>query len=155
MNSTDFSTVTDQEAAILAATLRRVRDKSQPEVMDIHHPERSAGWKPYVYQAFPVIVYHPTRLNPIVENERKNIELRNQRNPNLPQLDKPHPEPHCKRVENQEQLDQARKEGWLLKPPFLVGQSEVEQAEAFDPLAASTSDPAGKADDAKAKTAKK
>ena len=150
--STDFGTVTPQEAAILAATLRRVRDKGQPEVIDIHHPERSAGWKPYVHQAFPKIVYHPAKLDPIVENERRSIELRNQRNPNLPQLDTPHKQPLSKRVATQEELDAARKEGWVLKPPFLVGQAELDETESFasDPLASSTADPGAKAE-AKAK----
>lgn len=148
----DLDNISQAEAQILAATLRRVRNNAQPNVFDIHHPETSPSWPRYQHQEFPRIVYHPTRLDPRIENENRNTSLRNQRNPNLPQLDLQHSEPLTKKVNSPEELAAARKEGWVLKPPFLVGQSELEETEEFaaDPLAASVADPAGKNTEAEA-----
>jgi len=142
MSKQELGNISQEEAQILAAALRRVRSNAQPNVFDIHHPETSPNWPRYQHQEFPRIVYHPTKLDPRIENENKAVQLRNQRNPNLPQLDLQHPQPMTRKVENKEELDAARKAGWLLKPPFLIGQNEVEETEDFsaDPLAASVAD---------------
>lgn len=147
MNQTDLLSMTPAEAEQLSGVLNRLRRNKQPVVMDIHHPERSEGWPRYEHEEFPMMVYHPVQLDPRIEGDRANIKLRNQRNPGLPALDLPHQQPLTRKVENAEALAAAEKEGFVRKPPFIVGAEEIENAEAFDPLAASVADPGGKGKD--------
>jgi hypothetical protein len=105
--------------------------------MDIHHPERSPGWKPYRHQAYPRMVYHPIKLDPQIEANRLSIRRRNDANPTYAPLDIPQPEPLKRKVHSKTEEDVAVAEGFVLIPPQLnVEESEPVPAKR-DPLAES------------------
>jgi len=108
-------------------------------VMDIHHPERSPGWKPYRFQEFPKMMYHPVKLDQAIEAKRLGIRRRNEANPNLAPLDLPAQEPLKLIVQNKEDEEKAMTQGYVKVPPQLARSEEEAHAEklAADPLAAS------------------
>jgi hypothetical protein len=116
LNDIDLLNVSPEEANALVAALKRMRLQKMPTNFDIHHPESSPDWPRYQHQEWPLMVYHPIKLDPKVEAERKGVMLRNQRNPMLPALDVPPAQPLVKIVRNKQELEEARKDGWLLKP---------------------------------------
>jgi len=105
--------------------------------MDIHHPERSPGWKPYKFQEYPKIMYHPVKLDPTREDQRRSIVLRNQANPNLAPLDQLAPEPMKRKVNSKAEEEQAAKEGFVTTPPILTLVEEGQPVRSADPLAES------------------
>jgi hypothetical protein len=116
LNDIDLLNVTPQEASALVAALRRMRTAKMPADFDIHHPERSPDWPRYQHEDWPRMVYHPIKLDPKIEADRRGVMLRNQRNPNLPALDVPPAQPLVRIVRNKEELEAAEKEGFVLKP---------------------------------------
>lgn len=102
----------------LAATQNQiVQNHTSAEAIDIHHPERSFGWKRQPFQEYPKVLYHPVRLDPVREELRLGTRRRNDANPNLAPLDIPHPRPFTRTVSNKQEEDQAVKEGFLKLPP--------------------------------------
>lgn len=104
--------------------------------MDIHHPERSPGWKPYKFQEFPKIMYHPIKLDQTREDQRLGIRRRNDANPNLAPLEQLPPEPLKRKVVSKAEEEQAAKEGFVTTPPQ-IKLEEGYPAKSADPLAES------------------
>ena len=96
-----------------------IQNHAAAESIDIHHPERSTGWKRIPYQEYPRTMYHPVKLDPVREDLRLGTRRRNDANPTLAPLDVPHPKPFTKLVYSKDEEEQAVKEGFLKKPPQL------------------------------------
>jgi len=106
--------------------------------MDIHHPERSPGWKPYRHQEYPKMMYHETRLDPVIEDKRLGVRRRNEANPNLAPMDWPASEPLKIIVKDKAAEDEAGKKGFVKFPPVLRRSEEQAHLDKVsDPLAAS------------------
>lgn len=84
--------------------------------IDIHHPERSAGWPIYRHQEFPKILYHPIKLDPVREGIRLGLRQRNDANPTLAPLDVPPPLPLILKVANKAEQEKAEEEGFVTAP---------------------------------------
>jgi hypothetical protein len=111
----------------LAKTQNQIIDNhASAEAIDIHHPERSMGWKRIPFLEFPRVMYHPVKLDPVREDLRMGTRRRNDANPNLAPLDVPHPRPLTRTVNNKQEEEQAVKEGFLREPPQLA----VKEADA-------------------------
>ena len=102
-----------------------VQNHTSAEAIDIHHPERSFGWKRQPFQEYPKTMYHPVKLDPVREDLRKGTRLRNDANPNLAPLDLPHAKPFTRIVGSKEEEAQALKEGFLKLPPQLKQEGPV------------------------------
>ncbi len=104
--------------------------------IDIHHPERSPGWKPYRFQEYPKIMYHLIQRDPRIEEQRMNVRRRNDANPNLAPLEMPAVEPLKIKVQNKAEEEEAVKKGFVKLPPVLASEDKA-RAPKLDPLAAS------------------
>jgi len=100
--------------------------------MDIHHPERSQGWKPYRHQEYPKTLYHPVKLDPTVEARRLQTRRRNEANPNLAPLELEHSRPLTLKVLNKAEEEKALEGGFVKLPPQLKAEAEPVVS---DPLA--------------------
>lgn len=101
--------------------------------IDIHHPERSAGWPIYRHQSFPKMVYHPIKLDPQIETQRQGVRQRNLANPHLAPQELPASRPLTRIVKHAEELEQAEAEGFVKTPPMLQSDEETAQLNS-DPL---------------------
>lgn len=133
-NAPDYLLLQQKRESLLAE-LRQIQKYQVADegAIDIHNPKVPQ----YRYQPFPKMLYHATKLNPIIEEQRKGIKRRNSANPNLPPMEEPHAQPLTRVVASQEDLDIAEKQGFVTAPPFIVGRiAEDEDNVANDPLAA-------------------
>src|ERR1019366_7445028 len=87
------------------------------QIIDFHHPERSPGWPIYRHQAFPQMLYHPTKKDKRVEEVRLGVRRRNEANPNLAPMDVPDSEPLTLKVGDESARLAAMEEGFVEKPP--------------------------------------
>lgn len=110
-----------------------VQNHTANEAIDIHHPERSLGWKRIPYQEYPKVMYHPVKLDPVREDLRLGTRRRNDANPNLAPLDIPHARPFTRTVGSKEEEAQAVKEGFLKLPPQLKTEESAAANGGIDP----------------------
>jgi hypothetical protein len=110
-----------------------VENHASAEAIDIHHPERSTGWKKVPYLEYPKVMYHPAKLDPVREDLRLGTRRRNDANPTLAPLDVPHPRPLTKTVHNKEQERQAKAEGFLETPPQIELADSAQANAGVDP----------------------
>jgi hypothetical protein len=106
--------------------------------MDIHHPERSPGWKPYRHQEYPKMLYHPVKLDPAIEAKRLSIRRRNEANPTYAPLDLPASEPLKVIAKNKDEEEKFLAQGYAKLPPQL--KTAEDEAALRDPLAESIPD---------------
>ena len=92
--------------------------------IDIHHPERSAGWPRYKHQSYPKMMYHPVKLDAAIEAVRLGTRRRNDANPSLAPLDIPAPKPLRKIVHSEAEEKRAEQEGFVRTPPELKMEEE-------------------------------
>lgn len=119
---------------LLNDTQKQIAERQGMEgAMDIHHPERSPGWIPYRHQAYPKMLYHPAKLEPKREAQRLAVRRRNDSNPTYAPLDPPESLPLTMIVQNKEEEEQARTNGFVAQPPAVQNEEEFEQ-ESNDPL---------------------
>jgi hypothetical protein len=124
----------------LAGTATELLQRNVNEgAMDIHHPERSQGWKPYRHLEYPKMMYHPVHRDPRIEEQRLSVRRRNEANPNLAPLDLPAPEPLKMKVQTKEEEASAREAGFVKSPPVI--KTDETGAVKLDPLAASLGKP--------------
>ncbi len=102
---------------LAALETEKMRAVGGMQVIDIHHPERSPGWPVYRYQAWPQLLYHSTIKDPLIEQQRLGVLRRNQANPHLAPMDIPESQPVMRKVQNQQERDQALAEGFVETPP--------------------------------------
>ena len=91
----------------------KLKSLGNMQVIDYHHPERSPGWPVYRFQAYPQLLYHPTKNDPRVEERRLGVRRRNEANPNLAPMDIPPSEPLTIKVNNEEEKKAALAQGYI------------------------------------------
>ena len=109
-----------------------VQNHTSAEAIDIHHPERSFGWKRQPYQEYPKVMYHPVKLDPVREELRLGTRRRNDANPTLAPLDIPHPRPFTRTVASKEEEAQALREGFVKLPPTLTQEGAPAATDGID-----------------------
>ncbi len=102
---------------LLALQDQKLKSIGNMQVIDYHHPERSPGWPPYRHQAFPTMLYHPTKKDQHIEEVRLGIRRRNEANPNLAAMDVPSSEPLTIKVGNEEEKRLALAQGFVERAP--------------------------------------
>jgi hypothetical protein len=110
-----------------------VENHASAEAIDIHHPERSTGWKKVPYLEFPKVMYHPAKLDPVREDLRLGTRRRNDANPTLAPLDVPHPRPLTRTVKSKEEERQAKADGFLQTPPQIQLEDSAQANAGIDP----------------------
>lgn len=96
--------------------------KSGGGIEDYHNPKV----KPYHFQEFPKLMYHPTKLNPVIESQRRSIIARNLRQSHADPLDVPDAAPLMRMANDPEEETKARDEGFGYDRPMPAPDYELD-----------------------------
>ena len=132
-NAADYNALQQSKSDLIKQlnVVQGAINKGGQGVIDIHHPELSPNWPRYRHQDYPRMLYHPAKLNPQIEAQRKGIKLRNEKNPTLTPLDLPSQEPLTVIVHSEEEEQQRRAEGFVKNP---ISYRVTEEPSVLDPL---------------------